>query len=177
MAKNFVVKNRPSHRNFFDWPGKQLGYKKMDDWYNITYKDIQNYGGVGVIKTYNGSPSAALSRVYPKHNWMLWRFKTVQQGYWNKLMKDSKEISRVIDWLSKQLSIQNLDDWCRVSLKQIRKLSLHIESSHDLQTMLQTVYPQHQWNNKPFKASQREVVTAIQHLFPNQSNFCGQPLS
>lgn len=53
-----------------------LGYKQMEDWYNITQLDIIKNGGVGVLDYYyNGSPSAALQNVFPEHQWDLNNFK------------------------------------------------------------------------------------------------------
>src|SRR5690349_7957226 len=59
-----------NQQQFFDWMATQLGYKEMDDWYNITHEDIQKHTGETILGTYyGGSPSEALSAVYPEHNW------------------------------------------------------------------------------------------------------------
>src|SRR3979490_2008551 len=72
-------------KTFFDDLGVQLGYKSMEDWYNVKAKDIQNNGGGGLLTNYyRNSPSEALQSVYPEHNWMLWKFKTVPMGYWER---------------------------------------------------------------------------------------------
>lgn len=167
-------KKKENHRKFFDWLMVQLGYKSMDEWYNVTQADIHNNGGHGLLKSYyNGSPSSALQSVYSEHDWMLWKFKVLPHGYWNKV--NNKEISRMINWLSGQLSIQDLTDWYRVSLVQINKL-LGIASAKELCQKLHEAYPQHQWDNNQLtklgchiKASQRDVLLAVQHLFPSHS--------
>src|SRR5258708_7454890 len=49
-----------SHKLFFDWLYKALGYKCMDDWYNVTKEDITKNGGGGLLTVcYGGSPSRA----------------------------------------------------------------------------------------------------------------------
>src|SRR5690242_5721862 len=76
-------KNRENHRNFFDWSMIQLGYKCMDDRYNVTKLDIVQNGGAGLLRTYYGnSPSLALQNIYPKHNWEMERFKNKPQKLW-----------------------------------------------------------------------------------------------
>ena len=46
----------------------------MEDWYQITWKIINdNYGG-GLIKKYNGSPYSLLKTIYPDYDWLPWKF-------------------------------------------------------------------------------------------------------
>ena len=188
----FRFKNKPfgfwkkneNGKKFFDWLKNRLGYKCMDDWYYLKMEDIYKNGGGSFLSYYNCSPSSALQNIYPEHDWMLWRFNPVKRGYWDELMKDNKEIKRIINWLSEQLFIKCLDDWYRVSLEGIRRW-IHIDSAKDLYRMLQVAYPEHQWDNKlihrlgyQMKAAQREVLIAVQQLFPSHSNiylnFCVQ---
>jgi len=62
-------------RNYFDWLGKQLGYKEMEDWYTVQQDDIFNLGGRGLLKKYYaGSPSRAIQAVYPHHQWTSSKF-------------------------------------------------------------------------------------------------------
>src|SRR5437763_1774865 len=78
-------KNTKTRREFFDWLGNQLGYKSMDDWYNVTVENIHEHVGSWLLNYYyNGSPSKALQSAYPEHNWMLWRFGRVPIGFWEK---------------------------------------------------------------------------------------------
>src|SRR5690348_1552221 len=120
---NRITRRRSSksHKIFFDKLSIHLGHKSMEDWYNITRDNIIKNGGERILGYYGNSPSVALQTVYPKHNWMLWKSKTVPKGYWTHFMNDSEEVTRVVDWLNEQLSIKNLDDWYRVSLSQIRR--------------------------------------------------------
>lgn len=167
-------RNKPTNkRNFFDLLYKQLGYKSMDDWYNVTVDKIHKSGGVALLlQRYNNSPSKALMDIYPEHNWQLWKFKMVPMGYWKTLKQKPQEISKVIDWLSEKLSINSLDDWYSVPLKQVQKW-VNV-SAKELGEMLQIIYPQHRWNNSLLdrtlhtKVSQRQLVLAVQQLFPNR---------
>ena len=77
-----------SHRIFFDSLGAQLGYKSMEHWYNITKKEICENGGTGLLNTYyKGSPSTALQRSYPEHEWELSKFKNKPLSFWKSKKK------------------------------------------------------------------------------------------
>src|SRR5690348_9510194 len=76
-------KNEENHRLFFDWLFIQLGYKEMDDWYNVTQEDIHKYGGSRLLNGYySDSPSKALQSVYPEHEWMMWKFGQTSKSFW-----------------------------------------------------------------------------------------------
>src|SRR5690349_1757606 len=115
-------KNYTNHKVFFDWLGNKLGYKELNDWYKITGTDITQYGGSGLISEYyNNSPSKALQCVYPHHEWMIWRFKKSPHKYWENI--STIEQAKILDWLSDKLSITCVQNWNRVSLEQIHKLT------------------------------------------------------
>lgn len=166
-----------NHLKFFDWMKEQLGYKTMDDWYSVTSDIVCEYGGASVLKHFNGSPSKALQTLYPQHNWMLWRFKSMPQGHWQQLLNNVHEQKQVLDFLSDQLRIQSLNDWYRISMHQMNKW-INLGSVNVLSLMLRNVYPQHTWDldkwkrvGKSIKAGQRQVVMAMQQLFPK----CSKP--
>src|SRR5271170_6889183 len=75
-----------NQRKFFDWVGKQLGYKSFEDWYNITFEDINKHGGSGLLHYYIDSPVNALLSIYPDFDWIIWKFHQVPRGCW----KDKK---------------------------------------------------------------------------------------
>lgn len=170
-------KGMDQHVKFFNWLYNKLGYKNMDDWYNITVEDIHNNGGHSFLGFYCGSPSSALQRVYPEHNWQLWRFKVVPNRYWSDVKKDRFQLKAMLDWLGDQLSVKCLDDWYRVTFKQVR-MWIRPNSIKDLGFMLKIAYPNHVWNLELFgkisysKPSQKLVVNAVQQLFPGHGNSC-----
>ena len=100
-------------REFMNWLGKQLDYQKMDDWYNISVKNITNYGGWNLLMKYNGSPSQILQSVYPEHKWIIWMFNSVPAGFWD-IKENQKEF---MNWLQKQLGYSKLDDWYNLTQK------------------------------------------------------------
>src|SRR4051812_44857327 len=95
------------HRQFFDTLRYQLGYRDMDDWYNVTLEDIQKYGGARLMaRHYNDSPLKALQAVYPEHTWIIWRFGRTPRGFWEK----AEQRKQYFDWLGAHLGYK-MDDW------------------------------------------------------------------
>lgn len=157
-------------RSFFDWLSKMLSFKHWSDWYNVTEHDL-HLGGPHSI-SYVGHPATTLANVYPKFNWMLWKFKDLPKDCWEKVANNLYEQKRLVNWLAEQLSIKSLEDWYRVSLEQVQRL-IAIKPTKKLVSILQQVYPEHKWNihrlYKPrtaSKSSQRELAMAVQKLFP-----------
>lgn len=115
----------------------------MDDWYRVTTGDICKNGGKALLSQYyNDSLPKALQSVYPKHNWMIWKFKLFVTDM------DKKEIKRVFfEWLSSQLGHKRLSDWYRVTWKDIYKYGgLLGYTNNSPFKELQELYPQHDWH-------------------------------
>src|SRR4051812_25170341 len=93
--------NKSTHRIYFDWLGKELHFEKMEDWYNLTLNDIHRYRGDVLLKRYRNSIVLALSDVYPKHQWLPWKFSSsTPYGYW----KNKSNHNIFFDWLGKELN-------------------------------------------------------------------------
>ena len=45
-------KKKENQKKFFDWLGKELGYKTLDDWYNITTSTIDKHGGGSMLDSF-----------------------------------------------------------------------------------------------------------------------------
>ena len=71
-------------------------------------------------------------------------------GYgWNIIKNDSNEIVKMVEWLSKQLSIRKLEDWYKLPISQINR-QFQFETK-DLVSALQTVHPHHHWDVAKFQ--------------------------
>jgi hypothetical protein len=131
-------------RGFFDWLGQQLRFSSLNDWYNVNVESLVEYGGSGIVSCYyGGSLANTLSSIYPQHSWYPWKFQRVEYRFWEN--KDNQK--RFIHWLSKELQIFHLEDWYRVSLKDIQRVApttLFIYQK-GLATVLSDLYPQHPW--------------------------------
>lgn len=162
VPKGFWEKST-NQREFFDWLGKQLGYKKLDDRYKVTQEDIKNYGGRGLLNEYyNSSLTKALIAVYPTQNWMLWRFGRVPKGFW----ETGANQREFFDWLGQQLGYKELDDWYNVTVEEIYELGgqglLKDHYNGSPSEALKAVYPEHTRMKWRFRC--------IPHGFPMDSD-------
>jgi len=162
---------KQNHKVYCDWPGEQLGNTSMDDWYKITREDISKYGGSTILHEFSASPSKVLQSAYPEHEWMLWRFTKTPFGYWEKVMRDSSEQKKIVNWLGAQLSVSCLEDWYRISVAQPKQL-ISIKTGDQMIQLLQGAYPEHRWDFQKLafrgaaKSSQRSLALAVKQLFP-----------
>ena len=103
------IKNRHAYMR---WLGKQLGYKKKEDWYQISKQDFhRNFGGGMLANFYEDSPQKAVIDFLPGNDWKEWLFRSTPQGFWKK--KENRKA--YMDWLGEQLGLKSVDDWYGVS--------------------------------------------------------------
>lgn len=130
--------------------GKKLGLKRMEDWYKVTWKEIQDNGGTHLLRKYGSSPSELIQKVYPEYPWVSQRLQTFPKGYWNS-EENQKDF---LDWLGKKLGFVKVEDWYTITGKEIKEkggsglIRKYRESPFKL---LQAIYPQHSWNVQRFK--------------------------
>ncbi len=68
-------------------------------------------GGGGLLKIYEGSLPLLLTTVYPNYDWLMWRFERCPKDFLEKVENQRK----FVNWASKQLKINILDDWYKIS--------------------------------------------------------------
>ena len=162
-------------RTFLDKLGKQLGFNQMNDWYNITGKDIKENGGSGLLSKYGNSPSKLIMSIYSNHEWKQSNFNTkYPSNYWN----NQENRIELMKNLTKKLEIKYLSDWYRISLSQIGNVSKHesIIRKYSLEKLLQEAFPNHEWNISTLKykgnigSSQRQLRVMIEKLFPQSGS-------
>eukprot|EP01114_Cavostelium_apophysatum_P007915 TRINITY_DN20138_c0_g1_i1.p1 TRINITY_DN20138_c0_g1~~TRINITY_DN20138_c0_g1_i1.p1 ORF type:complete len:118 (-),score=13.44 TRINITY_DN20138_c0_g1_i1:123-476(-) len=70
FAKPFGFWNLKSNqKEFLDGVFDKLGYKRWENWYDVTRSDIVRFGGRGLLRYYEQSVADAIIRVYPEHPW------------------------------------------------------------------------------------------------------------
>ena len=99
------------------WLGKQLNYRKPDDWYDVTSEDFIKHGGMTMLMTWAGnSPTRAVIENLPADEWQPWRFARVPRGFWKKL-ENRKAFMRS---LGRALKIKTDADWRKLTGDQVR---------------------------------------------------------
>ena len=80
-VKNFWSK-KENQKFFLDWLGNHLGYHKLEDWSNVTNKEIVANGGERLLELYNGSVVQLLESNFPEFSWLPWKFGSTPNGFW-----------------------------------------------------------------------------------------------
>lgn len=103
-----VAANR---RAYMTWLGRQLGYKRPEDWYSITKRDFyKNQGGGLLLACYCDSPQKAVREYLPDLAWTPWLFRSVPQRFWH----DVENRMCYLQWLGQRVGVQSLPDWLRL---------------------------------------------------------------
>jgi hypothetical protein len=96
-----------------------------------------------------------LHQIYPEYEWLPWRFEKVPNGYWDDINNQKKYLT----WVEKELNINKLSDWYKVSAKVIiypgiarnkKDLTdlgslLTIKYNKSIVHFLSTFYPEQEW--------------------------------
>eukprot|EP01122_Echinamoeba_exundans_P010018 TRINITY_DN3635_c0_g2_i1.p1 TRINITY_DN3635_c0_g2~~TRINITY_DN3635_c0_g2_i1.p1 ORF type:complete len:330 (-),score=43.15 TRINITY_DN3635_c0_g2_i1:802-1791(-) len=157
-----------------------LDTSDLSAWYSITAEQVKEHeGGRSLMSKHFTSISRALVSIYPEHKWELWRFSPAPHGFWRSQSQkadNSALKSRVMTHLAPKLRIQSLEDWYRVSGKDLRQLGVsHIITMYGgLSSVLKSVYTDHQWDETllarraPKKSRQLRLLQALRDLFPGK---------
>ena len=130
-------------KHFFDVLGKKLGLKELSEWYRVGMGHFQEHKPLFAKKVCISSLTTALQSAYPTHEWILWKFDQVPQGFWD-IHENQKSF---IEWAGKQLQIQCLEDWYAISETKVRLLCLCSPlKKFRLFQLLSSIYQNHQWD-------------------------------
>ena len=172
--------NKENQRLFLENLGKKLGVSCMKDWKAVTYYQIRENGGGRLLETFGGLTSKLISSVFVEHP--LWldqsfcsRSRVYPKDYWDN---QANRIA-LMKQLSSQLEIEELEDWYRVSLSQIRRQFKYMTvfKRHPLKSLLPDTFPNHNWDvyklvfRNGLKATQRQLKMTVKQLFPTSGNF------
>mmetsp|Transcript_3386 Transcript_3386/g.4649 ORF Transcript_3386/g.4649 Transcript_3386/m.4649 type:complete len:383 (+) Transcript_3386:107-1255(+) len=166
--------SKENRRLYFDWLGAHLGVKHLDDWYPLAKQVyLQQNGGSGLLRIFNNSTYRALKEAYPEHNWVPWKFSTLPQQ-WTSDVNDSA----LITFISEKLHVSTLQDWYRVSDKQLRQLKVWyiVKKKGGLEAILKNLYPHVKWEASKFKSAgkksaQRWLLLTLQKIFAQEEVF------
>ncbi len=116
VSKGFW-KSKDNRLDYLKWLGTRLGYKTVDDWFNVKHQDFgRNFGGTLLTDCYQGDVILALSELFPGHQWHPWKFHRIPTGFWD----DIESCRTYLEWLETQLGFRSPNDWYKVRLEDFR---------------------------------------------------------
>ena len=104
-----------NRRSYLDWLGQRLGYRRMNDWYEITIHDFLGNRGAGLMAYYRSSPALAVTSLVPGRNWCEWKFQQVPLGFWDT----AENRHRYLRWVGKELRFHRPEDWYWIRARDI----------------------------------------------------------
>jgi hypothetical protein len=136
-----------TQRDALEKLGVQLGVKQLDDWYNISGKNV--ISELNFIKHYyQGSLYITLKELYPQHVWDPLKFSQIPRGFWQK-SSTIEEFRSIFEKWKQQYDIHRLKDWYQLppeQLKLFHKASYGIFGS--VTKMLQEWFPDTKWTDE-----------------------------
>jgi len=103
-------KKLQNQKAVLDYITEQEKFLSLNDWYNVSFKDIFGKYKVQRLVMEYSSAVDCLAANYPDHDFVFWKF-TRSRGHWS-----SKTNQRdYIDWLGNQLGIGHPADWYNVT--------------------------------------------------------------
>ena len=145
VAERILRTEIGNQRGFLEELGKKLGFENMEDWYDVTSRQIEENGGSSLLKKFDSSPSKLIMAVFLEHKWLEWNF----HREWD-IGKNSRKFG---DWLEQQLSLKRMEDWYQITPHTIETmgggkiLDLHGGSPFKLAV---AAYPEHLWMESDF---------------------------
>jgi hypothetical protein len=153
-------KDPANHKRYFDWLETELGIRDKNEWYQRGLNEVESrHGSYLLHHFYHSNLSIALMNIYPEFGWKPWLFSSVCDGYWNK----RSNVMKFMDWIGEKLGVKELDDWYKVTYRQVQQLGgYHLMSEGGLYGLLCRCYPHHHWNHEVFLQQQQFIDSKIQ---------------
>jgi hypothetical protein len=107
--------DRANQRRYLTWLGKQLGFRRYADWYQVTSEHFLSHYGRGILVKFHNSHIALLKALLPRYDWKEWLFVNVPLRFW----QDPANRRRYLDWLGQQLGFTKPEDWYRIRANHI----------------------------------------------------------
>lgn len=135
---------RANRYRYLDWLGEQLGYRRPEDWYQLTYEQVTAHGGARLLRLYGDALLPLLQDYQPEYPWVEWRFQQVPKGFWERRTNRR----RYLDWLGQQLGFQQPEDWYRLTTQQLGRWygeRLRIRFRSSVSAIMHDYLPQYPW--------------------------------
>eukprot|EP01122_Echinamoeba_exundans_P009959 TRINITY_DN3597_c0_g1_i1.p1 TRINITY_DN3597_c0_g1~~TRINITY_DN3597_c0_g1_i1.p1 ORF type:complete len:295 (+),score=32.12 TRINITY_DN3597_c0_g1_i1:56-940(+) len=134
-------------REFMDWLAAELQLKTKEDWYNVSYNDVQQHHGRSLFRRFR-SLCDVLQATYPDHAFLPWRFATIPREWWKDEKNQRLFLSHCLETLGRNPS--DLSGWYSFPRQLIYDLGgqafLRDYYNSSLTRCLTTLSPAHSWN-------------------------------
>jgi hypothetical protein len=134
-------------REYMDWLAGELQLKSKDDWYNVSYLDVQRHHGRSLFRRFK-SLGDVLHAAYPEHKFLPWSFATIARDWWKAEENQRLFLSYCLETLGRDAS--DLSSWYSFPRNVVHDLGgqafLRNYYNSSLTRCLTSLYPDHTWN-------------------------------
>eukprot|EP00026_Physarum_polycephalum_P004215 Phypoly_transcript_04232.p1 GENE.Phypoly_transcript_04232~~Phypoly_transcript_04232.p1 ORF type:complete len:701 (+),score=132.74 Phypoly_transcript_04232:83-2185(+) len=111
---NSTWEEEGSFRKFAEYLAEQKEFKTKEDWYKVSWADVQACGGKAMVyKHFDAVLWKFVTKCFPEYNLKPWLFENCSKGVW-----DDVQVRReYMQYLGEKLNIKNMADWYKVSAK------------------------------------------------------------
>ena len=152
----------------------KLNLNSLEDWKNVTYKTIQNYGGRSALSHTHNNLKNLLIECFPNYPF---QFTSTNERNINKPMKfwnNYENRKKFVDKKFSELSLTSLDDWKNFSRAELIKLEFGGLLSYykgNVKELFTTLYPEHSWSFTPTHQRPRNHPNKYWTSIQNQQKF------
>ena len=131
--------NFENQKEYILWLGNELGYTKMEDWYNLNSVIINENYGNALLHKYNGSPSLIVKTIFHNDEWFEWLFKMSPLNIFDSYENRKKYFI----WLGKKLGYYKPEHWYNLTTKILNKNDGRTIGS--VKKFLSEMFPEYEW--------------------------------
>jgi len=169
QAPNGYWNDDQNCREFLEELGAKLGYKEMDDWYQLSNRELAMHGGGGGLNSrFNGSPLQMLRYFYPENDWLEFRFSMAPKGYWDL----HENLVQYMDWLGSVLGFTEMNDWYEVMTDDFNRNHGSAPLTYlSPSKAVMTAYPDYDWEEERFfdgKKNQKRLFQFVKEIYPEE---------
>lgn len=158
-------------RAYLEWLHDTLGHVEWSDWYDVTYRQVVEHGGSGLLSGYHrNSLYHALVTHFPELPWLPHAFLSSPRH----VSADRRSLVQYLSAVEAQLGMESPAEWFRVSIQHLRRTGgAHLIARHGgLVAALASVYPDEHWSVDRFqdhakRSSQHWLYVTLKTLFPS----------
>lgn len=136
-----VWANRQNRRAYLIWLGRELGFKTLEDFHQLSRENLQGNFGAGLLVRM-GSIEALLKDFNQHYEWKEWKLNKAPDGFY----ADRSNIHRYYRWLEKELDIKSPEEWKTVTREDFEQnYGATIYRRAPLIEILRELYPNRRW--------------------------------
>lgn len=146
-------KNKENQKLYMDNLGRELGFSKPEDWYQLKYEDVE----LSLMTLYGDSPENLVRSFFPKFPFKSWKFNRIPRNWWSNFNNQQA----YIDDLGKELGFTQPHDWYKLRKDHLESSFFALYKNSRL-LILQTFFPNYKFKPWLFEVAPRNSWDSLE---------------